>query len=51
MPGIGLLMDGAVQHAPQFGLQSIFITFFQTILYMITRHSERSEESMQLYKL
>ena len=23
IPGIGLLMDGAVQHAPQLGLQSI----------------------------
>ena len=29
MPGIELLIDGAVQHAPQLGLQSICSTFYQ----------------------
>ena len=40
MPGIGLLIDGAVQHAPQFGLHSIGVRFLQTIIYTINSHSE-----------
>ena len=49
MPGIGLLIDGAVQHAPQFGLHSIGVTFHQKIIFTINRHSESSEESSFSY--